>query len=423
MKKCIFAIFALFVSLLANAQIENSSTEVIDYRESDGRIILKIMVNGVEADFLLDLAGHNALLPKYLDKFKIDRSVTATFNGYSKYLNKEVEVDGIYTFSNISFGNNISGNEEKFFLLKNDEPYLNELGVAGVINGALFRNTVLTIDAKRKKITTTAPYRPMYMKLDRRSNVAVERGILVSFTAKINGVDTKLYFDTWNKGVVSLCSTHFNSLSPSKEVSQSGLISIGYNKDIKSSKQMKGDFQFGQEKISNVLMAENRSLTCSVAGTGLLDYGILSIDFLKQKAYFQPHGLVEINDNIKVEKIIIEEGKLNPINRDWFIENIFDYRKGGELVSKYNKPVVIDFWATWCGPCMRLMPEMEAFAAKYKDKVIFLKVNADREKELCNKFGINALPTIFFIPPGGTIKAEIGASPEKYIKLIEEMIK
>ena len=51
---------------------------------------------------------------------------------------------------------------------------------------------------------------------------------------------------------------------------------------------------------------------------------------------------------------------------------------------KGDKPVVIDFWATWCGPCMRLIPEMEKMAEKYKDQVIFLKVNADKEKELCS---------------------------------------
>lgn len=423
MKKGLLLVVAFCASLFVHAQVENSSMEVIDYRDTDGKIILKIMVNGVEADFLFDLGGHNALLPKYVDKFKIDRSKTEKFNGYEKFINKKVEVDGIYVFENISFGNNVSGNAEKFFLLKNDEPYLNELGVVGVINGALFRNSVLTIDAKRKKITTTAPYRPTYMKLNHRSTMKIERGILPSFVAKINGVDTKLFFDTWNKGIVSLNDADFAKLSPSNEVSESYFITDGYNKDIKSSKQMKGDLQVVKESMSNVLMTNNSSLAYSVAGIGLLEHGILSIDFLKQNIYFQPHGLVAINDHVKVEKITIEDGKMNAINRDWFIENIFDYRKGGEFVSKCDKPVVIDFWATWCGPCMRLAPEMEAFAAKYKGKVLFLKVNADKEKELCNKFGINALPTLLFISPGGSPKVELGANAEKYLQLIEELAK
>ena len=63
--------------------------------------------------------------------------------------------------------------------------------------------------------------------------------------------------------------------------------------------------------------------------------------------------------------------------------------------------MVVDFWATWCGPCMRLLPKMEELAEKYKGKVMFYKVNADKEKDLCKHFGVQALPTLFFIPVGG----------------------
>lgn len=89
---------------------------------------------------------------------------------------------------------------------------------------------------------------------------------------------------------------------------------------------------------------------------------------------------------------------------------------------KGDKPVVIDFWASWCGPCMRLLPVMEQLAEKYKDQVIFLKVNADKEKELCNKFKINALPTLFFLPVNGKPIIEIGAEPAKYEKIIQEQL-
>ena len=90
---------------------------------------------------------------------------------------------------------------------------------------------------------------------------------------------------------------------------------------------------------------------------------------------------------------------------------------------KGDKPVVIDFWATWCGPCMRLIPELEKMAEKYKDQVIFLKVNADKEKELCNKFNISALPTLFFLPVNGKPIVEIGAAPTTYEKIIEQLLK
>ena len=84
--------------------------------------------------------------------------------------------------------------------------------------------------------------------------------------------------------------------------------------------------------------------------------------------------------------------------------------------------VYIDVWATWCGPCMRLLPEMEKLAEKYKGKVIFYKVNADKEKDLCSHFSVQALPTLFFIPVGGKPIIEVGATPEKYVQIIEEQL-
>ena len=84
--------------------------------------------------------------------------------------------------------------------------------------------------------------------------------------------------------------------------------------------------------------------------------------------------------------------------------------------------MVIDFWATWCGPCMRLIPELEKMAEKYKDQVLFLKVNADKEKELCTMFNVVALPTLFFIPVGGKTIIDVGAQPEKHEQIIKEQL-
>ena len=58
----------------------------------------------------------------------------------------------------------------------------------------------------------------------------------------------------------------------------------------------------------------------------------------------------------------------------------------------------------------------------YKGKVMFYKVNADKEKDLCNHFGVQALPTLFFIPAGGKPIIEVGATPEKYVQIIEEQL-
>ena len=65
---------------------------------------------------------------------------------------------------------------------------------------------------------------------------------------------------------------------------------------------------------------------------------------------------------------------------------------------------------------------MEELAEKYKGKVMFYKVNADKEKDLCKHFGVQALPTLFFIPVGGKPIIEVGATPEKYVQIIEEQL-
>ena len=183
-------------------------------------------------------------------------------------------------------------------------------------------------------------------------------------------------------------------------------------------------FQFVKSELKNVKVVKNSYLKRSVVGLGILKEGILSIDFDKDKIYFQPHDMVTIDDVVEnVSEVKIEEGKLNMITRDYFIHNIFDYRQKGEFKSKSERVIVIDFWATWCGPCMRLLPEMEKIAAKYKGKVLFLKVNADKEKELCNVFDVNALPTVLFITPNKKIIREVGDKPEKYVEIIENLLK
>ena len=402
------------------AQVKNTATEVRDYREVDGKIILDLIVNGVQAGFVLDLAGHTAILPEYVEKFKIDPNTPGNF-GYEGFLYKHVPTSKSVLISTMSFGNNVFGNGVSVFVLE-DEPYLRKLGVAGVIGGALFRNVVLTIDRKRKKITTSMPYRPSYMKLDHRADIEVVPGSGVVCSVTLDGKAYPLLFDTWNNGMISMTAEDFAKLGGNS--GGDATIMNGYKEAGKASvTKTIGTCNFVKDQLGSVVVSENTDLSRSVLGSGILEKGIVSIDYQKQKIYFQPFDLVEIKDDV-VEDIAskVEPGKLNAITREYFLEHIYDYRKDKEFVFKGDKPVVIDFWATWCGPCMRLIPEMEKMAEKYKDQVLFLKVNADKEKELCSMFNVVALPTLFFIPVGGKPIIETGATPEKCEQIIKDKL-
>ena len=88
------------------------------------------------------------------------------------------------------------------------------------------------------------------------------------------------------------------------------------------------------------------------------------------------------------------------LNAESFSEKVFDMNSE-ELVFLGDKPVIVDFTASWCGPCQRIAPILEELAAEYSDKIIIYKVDIDKERGLAQAFNVSSIPAVLYIPVNG----------------------
>ena len=111
------------------------------------------------------------------------------------------------------------------------------------------------------------------------------------------------------------------------------------------------------------------------------------------------------------------------ITKEDIAKKVYDIANGesaDDLKLIGDKPVVIDFYAPWCGPCKMLEPIFDEVSKEYKDKVDFYKVDIDEEMEIAIAFGVRSVPMMLYIPTEGKPNLEVGAPGKDELKYLVE---
>ncbi len=107
-----------------------------------------------------------------------------------------------------------------------------------------------------------------------------------------------------------------------------------------------------------------------------------------------------------------------------FAEKVFDFKNSTEWDFKGDRPAIIDFYATWCGPCKRLAPVLVELQGEYGEKIQIYKVDAENNRELAAAFGVTAYPTMLFIPMDADPAGAKGLLPKEELeRIIETFLK
>ena len=115
------------------------------------------------------------------------------------------------------------------------------------------------------------------------------------------------------------------------------------------------------------------------------------------------------------------EAKVINLTYKEFVKNVWNFEKSPNTFKYEGKlPCVVDFYATWCGPCRKVSPIMERIAKEYDGMLIVYKIDVDKEPKLSSTFGVRSIPTVLFIPKEGQPMKQVGALSEQQYKQIIE---
>lgn len=393
---------------------QNKYEEVIRYTEADGCILIPVSVKGKSYRFLLDPgdAASTAVLAEYADELGVETNGQTP--EYPKPMLKTVDAGSL---EKVGVGENIFRQKAGVYVI-NDGGWLKSLGVVGCIGAEFFAGNVLTINSQNKTITVSSPYKPSYVQLRNRTDMNPVNTVKMMVAGEIVSVQ----FDLTNPDLLTLSASDFDRLKgrlgQPREAANLPSPKRTYSADVK----------FVNKDISgaDVVYDDVAELKTSVLGGAVLNYGVLTIDYTKAKVYFEPFETLDASKLVPAEvaPAVVEEGNIVHLDRAAFLELVFNFRESDTWKFKGDKPAVIDFWATWCGPCKKLAPAFERVATEYAGKVDFYKVDIDREPEIAKYFNITSIPVLLYIPVEGDPFLELGIRPDEAIKSnVEKILK